>query len=388
MAQPNIETGRLRDPCPDFFNGDRTKSETFKRQFKLYQGLNANHEVMRTPYLRTMLMLTLIKGPLVEDWVADQVNELEAKVNDPANPRLPTDNTLWTEFITAFDNNFTDVTRKQQALSALYHLRMQKDRFDDYVAAFKHYAKQANFDLAHEATIRLFAMGIEDKLLDSILHRDNQPNTIPEYITAAQAEIQKYQNRQSIKNPGNAKFRWVGNQQMQYPRTYNVQERQLQYPQGRHRNDQIVPMDVDPPSFAQIRRADTDAQKQEHRAAGKCFRCSRQGHMARDCPTRKEQPFKPSFQHNRQPAFAPSKPHYQKKPYGQKRPQQGPRKFNKPYAFKYVQNARAANIEEMEEDEPEYATEEISELAARTSRLSEDERGMLLAKMTEANPDF
>jgi hypothetical protein len=30
---------------------------------------------------------------------------------------------------------------------------MQKDRFDDYVAAFKHYAKQADFDLTHAATV-------------------------------------------------------------------------------------------------------------------------------------------------------------------------------------------------------------------------------------------
>ena len=43
----------------------------------------------------------------------------------------------------------------------LYQLRTQKDRFDDYIATFKHYAKQAEFNLTHLATIQLFAIGIE-----------------------------------------------------------------------------------------------------------------------------------------------------------------------------------------------------------------------------------
>ena len=117
---------------------------------------------------------------------------------------------LWNEFITAFDANYLDITKKQQALNALYQLRMQKDRFDDYITAFKHYAKQAEFDLIHQATIQLFTMGIENKLQDVILHWDNQPETIDEYITTAHAEIKKYQNRQLIKYPGHVKFQWTG----------------------------------------------------------------------------------------------------------------------------------------------------------------------------------
>ena len=123
--------------------------------------------------------------------------------------------------------------------------------------------------------------------------------------------------------------------------------------------------------------------------------------MARECPERKEQPFKPSFQANRftgQQRPSPFKPKFsnfpKKKPFGktfnQKRPQ-GFRKFNRPLAFHYVQQARAAHIEEMgEEDEEnqEYEQEDISKLAARTSRLSEDEREALLEEMIKANPDF
>jgi hypothetical protein len=50
--QPAAQTGRLCGEAPDIFHGDRSKSETFKQQFKVYQGINDNHEVMQNPYYR------------------------------------------------------------------------------------------------------------------------------------------------------------------------------------------------------------------------------------------------------------------------------------------------------------------------------------------------
>src|ERR1700733_11792623 len=138
----------------------------------MYRGLNANHEVIRSPYLRTMLALTLIKGPLVDDWATDQVEALKDKVTRAVNPISQDREELWNDFVMDFDANYSDVTKKQAAISALYQLRMQKDCFDDYIATFKHFAKMADFDLSHPPTIQLFAMGIESKLQDTILHWD------------------------------------------------------------------------------------------------------------------------------------------------------------------------------------------------------------------------
>jgi len=142
--------------------------------------------------------------------------------------------------------------------------------------------------------------------------------------------------------------------------------------------------------------------------------------MAKYCPEQKEQPFKPSFQPNRfanpqqsflpKPQFAPRqpfkpfKPTFQRKPFTRqakgKHPQ-GFRKFNKPQAYQYVQQAHAATIEEMEqameeeeyqgydqEYKQEYEPEDVHDLAAWTSRLSEDQQGNLLKEMIKADPDF
>ena len=132
-----------------------------------------------------MLVLTLIKGPLVDDWASDQVQALKEKVTQPVTPISQDQEVLWTDFITTFNSNYTDVTKKQQALGMLYQLRMQKDCFDNYVTTFKHYAKQVEFDLSYLATIQLFAIGIKNKLQDAILYQDTQLDTIEGYITAA-----------------------------------------------------------------------------------------------------------------------------------------------------------------------------------------------------------
>ena len=151
----------------------------------------------------------------------------------------------------------------------------------------------------------------------------------------------------------------------------------MAYQRPIHRNDQPVFIDIDKPGDIFGWHA-TDVQKSDYQARGTCFNCGKQGHMAKYCPERKAQPFKPSFQPNcftnpqrsfpPKPQFAPRqqftprppfKPTFQRKPFtGQakgKRPQ-GFRKFNKPQAYQYIQQARTTTIEEMEQamEEEEY----------------------------------
>jgi len=222
-------------------------------------------------------------------------------------------------------------------------------------------------------------MGIENKLQDAILHWDTQLDTIEGYIDTAQAEIQKYQNWQAIKFPGHAKFQWIWGNQPSTLRTFQpqYQPRNMAYQRPAHWNDQPIFIDVD--KLGDIfGRCATDAQKPNYMTKGACFNCGKQGHMAKYCLEHKAQPFKLLFQPNHftnpqrsflpEPQFPPRqqftsrppfKPTFQRKPFtGQakgKRPQ-GFRKFNKPQAYQYIQQARTTTIEEMEQamEEEEY----------------------------------
>ena len=70
-AAPQHLTGKLRGTEPDIFYGNRSKSEVFKQQFTMFQRLNDQYKVMEIPYYHTMQALSLIKGPMVNNWAAD-----------------------------------------------------------------------------------------------------------------------------------------------------------------------------------------------------------------------------------------------------------------------------------------------------------------------------
>ncbi len=76
MAALAAQTGCLHGTEPKIFNGDHKKVDVWKQQFETYWVLNDNHEVMMLPYYRTATALSLIRGPLINDWVSDQIQIL------------------------------------------------------------------------------------------------------------------------------------------------------------------------------------------------------------------------------------------------------------------------------------------------------------------------
>jgi hypothetical protein len=87
-----------------------------------------------------MYALSLIKGPLVNDWANDQVTELHNKVTWAQNPIGCNRKVLLTEFSVAFIATFTNTARAQNAHMALMHLKMRDNNLDTYIVTFKHLA--------------------------------------------------------------------------------------------------------------------------------------------------------------------------------------------------------------------------------------------------------
>lgn len=375
MAQAAApQTGRLRGDGPDIFTGDRAKSETFMQQFDVHWGLNDNHEIMRTPYLRAMYLLSLIKGPLVNDWVNDQVTELRNKVTRQQNPIDRDEPTLWNEIRTAFIDAYADTAKAQYAYSKLQHLTMNKGDLDTYISTFKHLARDAGYDLNTPSTVNMFAKNLDNGLLNAILHRDAQPVTMDEWITSARNEKRKYEYRQALMNPQKHKYKWVS------PQPYKPRNGQQ-----RHRNDETVPMDVDPPTFTRVYRAYTEDDKSRFKKEGRCFFCDKQGHMARECPEKKRQSYQPNSKFQKKPFNRPKRSDH-KRDHGR-----GYRKSNKhSLKFGYTPQVRVASIEEMESESEEEQEEQdnISSLAARTARLSDDQKEEWLNEMKEQGIHF
>jgi hypothetical protein len=79
MAQPQKPVS-LQGTAPTIFAGDRSLSNTFMRDFKIYKIMNPLTDVMKQPYAWVTTALSLIRGPKVDDWVNEQLNNLEVKV--------------------------------------------------------------------------------------------------------------------------------------------------------------------------------------------------------------------------------------------------------------------------------------------------------------------
>jgi hypothetical protein len=79
MAQPQKPIS-LQGTTPTIFTGDRSLSDTFMHDFKIYKIINPLANVMKQLYAHVAMALSLIWGPKVDDWVDKQLNDLEVKV--------------------------------------------------------------------------------------------------------------------------------------------------------------------------------------------------------------------------------------------------------------------------------------------------------------------
>jgi Retrotransposon gag protein len=149
---------------------------------------------MKQPYAHVATALSLIQGPKVDDWVDEQLNDLELKIR--TMPR--SDETLWMEFEMAFTNIFTNTTKKEDAYQKLKHLRMKEELVDDYITAFNSLAVKAGWELNNEGMINAFRSGLRPGTLNVIMNWDVWPKTMTQWQQAVQDELQKYLTKKAI----------------------------------------------------------------------------------------------------------------------------------------------------------------------------------------------
>ena len=129
---------------PDTFTEKRANADMFMQQWELYQTINDEHVNIQNPFKRVVTTLHFIRGPNMNDWVEEQLTDLMRKVTAAVNPIARTSEN---EFKQAFHTAFTDTTKEQLALTKLFRLKMRPEGLDDYIATFKHLAKQAGYNL-------------------------------------------------------------------------------------------------------------------------------------------------------------------------------------------------------------------------------------------------
>jgi hypothetical protein len=155
----------LKGTAPVVFAGDRSRSESFWNEFRHYQLLNRNNESISIPFFRILTALSYIKGPMVEDWVNAQDEELERHTDNtkPGSVR-ESNEILWQEFEATFKGAWTDTMKVQSAYSQLMNLKMKDLDVDTYNATFARLANAAGWEPDAKGTIDRYRSGLREAI--------------------------------------------------------------------------------------------------------------------------------------------------------------------------------------------------------------------------------
>jgi hypothetical protein len=276
---------RLEGVVPTKFDGNRSKTMSFLAEFKRFMRINREADIAKDPFLKSNYFLAFFTGPDTEGWVEQQDDWLASVDRDPTI--LPWRMNEWDIMEREFKKAFVDYAEHEKANEDLRKLRMKDGNVDAYIARFSQLAHRGGHNVNEPELLRLFAQGLPTPLANSCLEQQD-PDTFDEWTHAAQRNQKVWLKKQSLKGV----FGPTQNQRNP-PRTGNpfggFQWRN-QNRGGQNRPNQGQSSSRDPNAMdtsATVRKAVMEADKQKHRSEGRCFECSKQGHIARNCPDRK-----------------------------------------------------------------------------------------------------
>ena len=100
----------------------------------------------------------MIRGPLVDDWVYEQIDHLH---NQHHTNNVPMeDDVHWAEFETAFTDGFTDLHKVTKATTELQNLKYESRRLRQICLSVRSLANKAGYNLDAPSTIQTFLKGL------------------------------------------------------------------------------------------------------------------------------------------------------------------------------------------------------------------------------------
>ena len=127
------------------------------------------------PYFYAMYFLSWIKGPLVNNWKNDQVEDLKNKTTRAQNWIVQIEPALWNKLKAAFTTAFTDTAKVQNAYFKLMNYYQCNDSIDTYILTFRHLAKATGYLPNATTTIDIFLKYLDRRLLAKILDQKTEP---------------------------------------------------------------------------------------------------------------------------------------------------------------------------------------------------------------------
>jgi hypothetical protein len=259
--------GGLQGKAPETFDGDRTKSKVFISDIQIYFKINQNKYNVKNVYSRVLLALSFIKGQNIVNWVGTQIDQLEENLVNQCGGDEDNED-LWQEFEKEFKRAFISSTTKETAYIKLQALKMKGDQLDEYIVELVTLIGELGWDYDSEMSCHKFREGLPTPLACNIITMQGMPKSLTQWIKFAQ----KYHSR------------WVMTKALGYQGKKDNQGRfKPRYNPHKEKKKERDPdaMDVD---FTQM----SQDEREHLMKSGSCFRCKKQGHMSKDCPSRQK----------------------------------------------------------------------------------------------------
>jgi hypothetical protein len=198
------------------------------------------------------------------NWVGTQIDQLEEDlVNIYKGDK--DDKELWQEFERRFKRAFISSTAKESAYIKLQSLKMKGDQLDKYIVDFSTLVGELGWDYDSKISCHNFREGLPTPLAHDIIKMQGMPESLTQWIKL----VQKYHSRWAMTKA----FRYQGKKDnhRRFKPCFNLQK---------ERKKECDPdaMDVNFTQMSQDKRE--CLMKSES-----CFRCKKQGHISKDCPT-------------------------------------------------------------------------------------------------------
>ena len=175
---------------PPIFDGDRTKSEAFLDALKAYFRLNHQVPAFNSYLTRIALALTLIQGPLVQEWTRTLGDWL-----DDRDPLREDEKNTWDQFTHQFMASFTDTQKDQRARNQLENLKMKWPEIDQYTMDFEKLSREAGYDIGSPASIHQYLKGLPYNVAKDVL----SPPLVHTYSAILKRAVESVKSQELLK---------------------------------------------------------------------------------------------------------------------------------------------------------------------------------------------
>jgi hypothetical protein len=251
--------------------------------------MNRHAAITKDPIVQSAYFLSLLGGSKVNNWTERQYEWLDQIEGDPW--MLPHNMNTWQALEQEFRHAFVDYAAHEKAHDTLRSLKMKEGNVDQYITDFEFLSHRAHVDVNDPTVLQLFSTGLSLKLAEACVNLE-KPGDFEQWKKAAQSQQRNWIIKQGLRaahpNASQSLSQSRGGNnglcsQFFWRRGNNSNQQGARPPRP-----QLPPRDPNAmDTSATARKATTEAEKQKHRQEGRCYECSKQGHLARDCPTKK-----------------------------------------------------------------------------------------------------